>query len=219
MANIMAEHARARAGVFLVWLVLGVLAACATTEAKQHGEAGDTNGSSALPTPAQTVSSSSATVAPLRTPQRVASGAVRESGGTWNKAVQRLTYVSSADSTRQPAMFYMPQADEPRPLLLALHSWSEGYRQDESAIYAEWGIANDWVFIHPHVRGPNRRPHTTGSELVIGDVLSAVDDAKGHACVDDSRICAVGWSGGGYLGLLLAGRVRRSRTWSARCAD
>jgi dipeptidyl aminopeptidase/acylaminoacyl peptidase len=43
--------------------------------------------------------------------------------------------------------------------------------------------------------------------LVIGDVLSAVDCAKGHARVDDSRMYAVGWAGGGYLGLLLAGRV------------
>jgi pimeloyl-ACP methyl ester carboxylesterase len=91
-------------------------------------------------------------------------------------------------------------------MLLALHSWSEGYRQDESVIYAEWCIANDWVFIHPHFRGPNGSPQTTGSELVVGDVLSAIDYAKEHARVDESRIYVVGWSGGGYLGLLLAGR-------------
>ena len=121
--------------------------------------------------------------------------------------MQRITYVSSADGTRQPAMFYKPGADDPRPLLLGLHSWSEGYRQDESVIYAEWCIANDWVFIHPHFRGPNRSPQTTGSELVLGDGLSAVDYAKEHARVDGRRVYAVGWSGGGYLGLLLAGRV------------
>lgn len=103
-------------------------------------------------------------------------------------------------------MFYKPQRNEPRPLLVALHSWSNDYRQKESVIYAEWSIANDWVFIHPNFRGANNKPQATGSELVIGDVLSAIDYAKANANVDESRIYAVGWSGGGYLGLLLAGR-------------
>jgi dipeptidyl aminopeptidase/acylaminoacyl peptidase len=144
---------------------------------------------------------------PLKTPERVASGKVTESGGGWNSAVQSVTYVSSADGTRQPMMFYAPKTDEPRPLLVALHSWSENYRQDESAIYAEWCVANDWVFVHPDFRGPNVRPEATGSELVIGDVLSAVDYAKSNARVDERRVYSVGWSGGGYLGLLLAGRA------------
>ena len=104
-------------------------------------------------------------------------------------------------------MFYKPQSDEPRPLLVALHSWSADYRQPQSVIYGEWAVSNDWVFIHPHFRGPNTKPQSTGSELVIGDVLSAIDYAKANARVDESRIYAVGWSGGGYLGLLLAGRA------------
>jgi acetyl esterase/lipase len=132
---------------------------------------------------------------------------VKESGGSWNTAVQSITYLSAADNTRQPMMFYKPQRDEPRPLLVALHSWSNNYRQKESAIYAEWCIANDWIFIHPNFRGPNTKPEATGSELVIGDVLSAIHYAKANARVDESRIYAVGWSGGGYLGLLLAGRA------------
>ena len=121
--------------------------------------------------------------------------------------VQQITYVSSADNTRQPMMFYKPELNEPRPLIVALHSWSEGYRQKESVIYSEWAIANNWIFIHPHFRGPNTKPEATGSELVIGDVLSAIEYAKTNARVDESRIYAVGWSGGGYLGLLLAGRA------------
>jgi len=137
----------------------------------------------------------------------VASGEVTEQGGAWNRVVQRITYLSSADNTRQPMMFYKPQGDEPRPLLVGLHSWSETYTQAESVIYAEWCIANDWIFIHPNFRGANAKPQATGSELVIGDVLSAIDYAKANARVDESRIYAVGWSGGGYLGLLLAGRA------------
>ena len=102
--------------------------------------------------------------------------------------VQSITYVSPADNTRQPMMFYKPQTDEARPLLVGLHSWSEDYRQAESVIYSEWCIANDWVFIHPNFRGANTKPQATGSELVIGDVLSAIDYAKRHARVDEGRI-------------------------------
>jgi dipeptidyl aminopeptidase/acylaminoacyl peptidase len=142
----------------------------------------------------------------LRTPARVASGQVTENGGGWNRAVQRITYRSAADGSDQPMMFYRPQTSAPRPLLVALHSWSATYRQSASAIYAEWAIANDWVFIHPQFRGPNVRPQATGSDLVIADVLSAIDYAKANAQVDDKRIYSVGWSGGGYLALLLAGR-------------
>jgi dipeptidyl aminopeptidase/acylaminoacyl peptidase len=131
---------------------------------------------------------------------------VTESRGTWSKAVQSINYVTAADNTRQPMMFYKPQRDEARPLLVALHSWSNNYRQKESVIYSEWCIANDWIFIHPNFRGPNNKPQAMGSELVIGDVLSAIDYAKANARVDDTRIYAVGWSGGGFLGLLLAGR-------------
>ena len=116
-------------------------------------------------------------------------------------------YPSAADNTRQPMMFYKPQNEEPRPLLVGLHSWSNDYTQSDSVIYSEWCIANDWIFVHPNFRGPNGGPQTTGSELVIGDVLSAIDYAKANARVDESRIYAVGWSGGGYLGLLLAGRA------------
>jgi hypothetical protein len=52
-------------------------------------------------------------------------------------AVQRITYASSADGIREPMMFYNPQTDAPRPLFVALHSWSTTYRQSASAIYAE----------------------------------------------------------------------------------
>jgi dipeptidyl aminopeptidase/acylaminoacyl peptidase len=196
----------------LVLFVCLALVAC-SPEPKEGTATGEHNDPQASSASAQALAPSSASspslpaVAPLRTPERVASGAVSESHGTWNSAVQKITYLSSADNTRQPMMFYKPQSEEPRPLLVGLHSWSEGYQQEESVIYAEWSIANNWVFIHPHFRGPNVKPQTTGSELVIKDVLSAIDYAKENARVDEQRIYAVGWSGGGHLGLLLAGRA------------
>jgi acetyl esterase/lipase len=207
LALLMPKAASVRA---IVLLTCFALAACsqATKRAEDaSGNRGSAESTQATPARVSPTASPTPEVEPLKIPERVASGEVTESGGGWNRAVQSINYLSAADNTRQPMMFYKPQTNEPRPLLVALHSWSEDYRQAESAIYAEWAIANDWVFVHPNFRGANTRPQATGSELVIGDVLSAIDYAKANARVDESRIYVVGWSGGGYLGLLLAGRA------------
>ncbi len=195
---------RAWAWAIAVWFVC--VSCSGNVEKTPSGDQATTTASNQASTPLSSPSPTP-TVPPLRTPDRVASGQVTESRGTWNSMVQQITYVSSADNTRQPMMFYKPNLNEPRPLVVALHSWSEGYRQSESVIYSEWAIANDWIFIHPHFRGPNVRPQATGSDLVIGDVLSAIEYAKQNAQVDESRIYSIGWSGGGFLGLLLAGRA------------
>jgi dienelactone hydrolase len=201
------KPAYARAVILLACLTLAACSQATKRAENADGNRGTTEPAQATPAAASPTASPTPDVEPLKIPERVASGAVTESGGTWNRMVQRIIYLSSADNTQQPMMFYKPQRDEPRPLLVALHSWSEDYRQAESVIYSEWCISNDWVFIHPNFRGANNKPQATGSELVIGDVLSAIDYAKANARVDESRIYAVGWSGGGYLGLLLAGRA------------
>lgn len=78
---------------------------------------------------------------------------------------------------------------------------------------ARWSIEKGWVFIHPNFRGPNKRPDATGSELVVQDILSAVEYAKRAAKVDASRVYLVGGSGGGYASLLMAGRA--PEVWTA----
>ena len=126
----------------------------------------------------------------------------------WPKDIREIKYPSKADNTRQPALFYAPAVrGEPRPLLVGLHSWSSDYKQTMSVPYAKWCIEKKWNFIHPNFRGPNRRPAATGSELVVKDILSAVDFAKKNAAVDETRIFLVGASGGGYAALLMAGRA------------
>jgi dienelactone hydrolase len=132
--------------------------------------------------------------------------------GEWPAAVKEISYLSSADKTQQPALFYAPPQRKPQPLLVALHSWSGDYQQDTSVPYARWCLTHNWVFIHPNFRGPNQRPEATGSELVIQDVLSALEYAKQNAAVDESRIYLMGVSGGGHLALLLAGRA--SEIWA-----
>ncbi len=125
----------------------------------------------------------------------------------WPAAVREIKYPSAADTTLQPALYYAPRSDEPKPLLVALHTWSSTYLKETGAPYAEWCIANGWVFIHPDFRGVNNRPEAAGSELAVQDVLSAVAFARQQANVDGSRIYLAGVSGGGHMALLMAGRA------------
>jgi len=131
----------------------------------------------------------------------------------WPIPVKRVTYTSSADSTVQPALFFAPKTKSPVPLLVALHSWSFDYTQPDDVPYAQWCIENNWAFMHPNFRGKNNNPGTTGSNLVIADVVSAVEYAKNCANIDKNRIYLVGQSGGGYTALLVAGK--EPNIWAA----
>lgn len=126
------------------------------------------------------------------------------------RKVKRIEYLSSADNTMQPAMFYSPNVKEKRPLLVALHTWGGRYNS-ESNIKAYGGdqlaIQKGWVYIFPNFRGPNYRPEATGSELVVKDIISAVDYCKKNANVDEKRIYLMGCSGGGHASLIMAGRA------------
>jgi pimeloyl-ACP methyl ester carboxylesterase len=139
-------------------------------------------------------------------PPTKASVAQSEEIKGWPAEVRAIEYTSDADGTNQPALFYDPGGDAPKPLLVALHSWSGDYRQANPA-YAQWCIAKGWVLIHPDFRGVNQRPEACGSELVVKDILSAVAFAKRTCKIDPSRIYLIGASGGGYASLLLAGRA------------
>lgn len=126
----------------------------------------------------------------------------------WKKAVpgaRQVEIPSSLDGEKQRALFLAPEGDEPRPLLVVLHSWSEDYLQHHSIPYAVWAERNGWVFIHPDYRGEFKRPEATGSELARQDVLDAVEYAKTNARVDPRRIYLAGYSGGGMMALTLAG--------------
>jgi predicted esterase len=121
--------------------------------------------------------------------------------------VEDITVPASADDYDQPALFYAPESEEERPLLLVLHSWSTDYLQNIDIPLAQFAVANDWVFMHPDFRGANDgRPESTASDLVISDMEDALEYARENANVDESRIYLLGYSGGAMNALHLASR-------------
>ena len=119
--------------------------------------------------------------------------------------VKEISYLSSADNSEQLAMFYAPESKDPVPLIVALHTWSGNYQQVFHRAIEQWCVKNGWAYIHPDFRGPNKRPEATGSQLVVDDIVSAVEYAKKTTKIDRSAIFLVGTSGGGYTALLMAG--------------
>lgn len=126
--------------------------------------------------------------------------------------ISEITYKCKFDHSMQPAMFYSARSNEPRPLLVVLHTWSGDHLQD-CKDYADYCIAHDWNFIYPEFRGPNWLPEACGSELVVSDLEDAVVFMKSATNVDPNRVYLAGGSGGGHCSLLLAGR--RPDLWTA----
>ena len=127
------------------------------------------------------------------------------STAVYGSKAKEIKYQSSADHSEQPAMFYAPVSKEPIPLMVALHTWSGNYKQKYHKAIEQWCIKHGWAYIHPDFRGPNNRPEATGSELVVADIVSAIEYAKGASQIDGSAIYLIGTSGGGYTALVMAG--------------
>jgi dienelactone hydrolase len=122
------------------------------------------------------------------------------------ESVHEVTYTCPADGTAQPMFFCSPVGQKRVPLLVGLHTWSMSY-QARDAAYETWCVAKGWAFVYPNFRGPNDRPEAMGSDLVVQDILAAVEYAKQHAPVDPDRVYLIGGSGGGHAALLMAGRA------------
>ncbi|MCP3938607.1 MAG: alpha/beta fold hydrolase [Actinomycetia bacterium] len=125
----------------------------------------------------------------------------------WNALVpqaQDVRIQSSADGSLQPAM-WLPAPAEDRPLLVVLHSWSSAYHQQWSIPYGEWASDNGWAMIAPNFRGVNKTPAATGSDLAVADVVDSIEYAVERGA-DPARVFIVGFSGGGHMALLMAGR-------------
>ncbi|MBQ9502350.1 MAG: prolyl oligopeptidase family serine peptidase [Lentisphaeria bacterium] len=126
--------------------------------------------------------------------------------------LKTVDYGCTFDNSKQKARCHFAKGDAPRPLLVALHSWSYGYTGD-SFHFARFCIRNNWNFIFPHYRGPNWTPQACGSDAVVADIADAVAYMKRVSKVDDDRVYLIGGSGGGHAALLMA--ARRPELWTA----
>ena len=133
----------------------------------------------------------------------------------WPPEVETAVFTSPADGSDQKTLLYLPPGDEPVPLLVAFHTWSKDYRQNESP-YAEWCLARGWALLHPDVRGPCNRPEAAGSDLAFADLRAALDLTRAKRRIAPDRIYAVGVSGGGMMTLLAAARM--PDVWAAASA-
>lgn len=134
-------------------------------------------------------------------PPTLDSSVIASASATWPEEVREVSIHSTADGSKQPALFWEAPGQEERPLLVALHSWSGDYRQTTGIPYATGCFERRWHFVHPNFRGVNRCPAATCSDLVVTDILDAVEFARHHARVDNRRIYLVGVSGGGMAAL------------------
>jgi len=125
----------------------------------------------------------------------------------------KTVYFSEADGTMQPALFQKADGDEPRPLVVALHTWSAEYDTQPWDKYHIRCRERNWHIIYPQFRGPNWNSDACGSDLVVSDIVCAVKYMKSVCNVDESKIFLVGGSGGGHASLLLAARA--PEVWSA----
>ena len=126
--------------------------------------------------------------------------------------VPTIGYHCSFDDSMQKAKCLISGGEEPRPLLVALHTWGGTFEQDCTACL-RYCRDNDWNFIFPDFRGPNRNPASCGSDAVVADITDAVAYMKHASCVDNDRIYLLGGSGGGHAALLMA--ARRPELWTA----
>lgn len=126
--------------------------------------------------------------------------------------IKTISYFCSIDKSMQKAKCFVAGGDSPRPLLVALHTWSYTYEQDCTA-YARFCLENNWNFIFPDFRGPNWTADACGSDKVVEDIADAVAYMKCAANVDNSRVYLMGGSGGGHCSLLLA--ARHPELWTA----
>ncbi len=121
---------------------------------------------------------------------------------------------STLDSSKQPARWLAPQSDDPSSLLVWLHSWSSDYMQRDTADEAlAEAQRRGWAFLMPNFRGPNTNPDACASPLARQDILDAVDFAMANADIDPDRVYLAGSSGGGHMGLVMAGEA--PQRWAA----
>ena len=135
----------------------------------------------------------------------------------WPENIKKIEIISSLDGKVQPAMFLSSHGEDPRPLVVSLHTWSNDYEQTDTLVWQ--CIDKNYNYIHPDFRGKNNNPEACGSPEAIQDIDDAINYAINNANVDKTNIHIIGVSGGGYATLLAYMNTKHAvKTFSAWCS-
>jgi len=117
----------------------------------------------------------------------------------WSKDFEIVEIKSSKDNSIQKSYFYKSKSNEPKPLIVSLHTWSGYYNQNDdlAAICKQ----KDLNYIHPDFRGANWTTNACCSELALSDIDDAITYALNNSNIDTTKIFVIGVSGGGYATL------------------
>src|ERR1043165_7439935 len=133
------------------------------------------------------------------------SSAMPEPSSRWPDGFSVVELESSADGSRQKAIFRAARGPN-RPLIVSLHPWAGDYDSPDSL--ASPAGKEDWNYIHPDFRGPNRGTDNCLSEKVVADIDDAIAYGLRAGRADPAQILLVGFSGGGYAALGMYTRTR-----------
>lgn len=117
----------------------------------------------------------------------------------------RVDIQSTLDGVMQACRVWHAEGDEPRPLLVVLHTWGGTFEQPLDN-YIDQAFVHNWHCIMPDFRGRNIQPDACGSPKARQDVLDAVDWAENNLDIDADRIYLVGGSGGGHMTMRMCGQ-------------
>ena len=123
----------------------------------------------------------------------------QEEKDKWGNEFDIADIESSLDSKIQKSYYYKSKSQEPKPLIVSLHTWSGDYTQYDAL--AALCQKRDINYIHPNFRGPNKTQDACCSELVLSDIDDAITYAITNFNVDTKKIFVIGFSGGGYATL------------------
>ncbi len=117
----------------------------------------------------------------------------------WDSDFKVAEIISSVDGSVQKAYYSGARSENPRPLVVSLHTWSGNYTQADDL--AEMCRDKDINYIHPDFRGENWTKDACCSDLVLSDIDDAISYAIRNSNVDKDKIFVIGVSGGGYATL------------------
>lgn len=124
--------------------------------------------------------------------------------------VQEELYIKSTmDGSEQPSLFFAASGNDPRPLIVGLHTWSSD-RTNCIHYLLSMAEENNFNLLLPEFRGPNfpggeESYKRCGSAYAKQDIKDAIDFILATRRIDTENLFLIGLSGGGHMAMLMAG--------------